>query len=158
MRLKLTQPGFETYSGQMGVINFTDGLSDNHVRPQDAIRMAATMLCEWEDGTPANVAQAIIDNAHTAATVEVFNELTADAAIRAQQAEANGQSDAPATPTPEWGTLGQTVVYTQAELEAIADKDGIKGLRAIATPLNVRGNSINELIRGIVAANAVTKE
>lgn len=156
MRLKLTQQGFETYSGQMGVITFTDGLSDNHVRPQDAIRMAATMLCEWEDGTPANVAQSILDNAHTAATINVENELTADQAIADQQREANGagKSDLPMTAAPSLGGI----TYTQEELEAVADKDGIKGLRAIASPLGVKGNSINELIRGIVASNVVTKE
>ena len=40
--------------------------------------------------------------------------------------------------------------YTLAELEAIADKDGIKGLRDVGSPLGVRGTSINGLIEEIL--------
>lgn len=152
MRIRLTQPGFATYSGQMGVMTFTDGLSDHDVRPQDAIRMAAVMQCEWEDGRPANVAQAILDHAHTPASIEVKNELNGDAAIRQQQAEANGTTTPAEVRLDDLAAPG--TLYTSAELEAIADAEGIKGLRKIAGPLGIKGNSINELIREIVSANA----
>lgn len=46
-----------------------------------------------------------------------------------------------------------TTVYARADLEKIADDDGIDGLRKIATPLNIKGRQITELIDKILAAN-----
>ena len=67
----------------------------------------------------------------------------------------------PAAPNPD-GDLAPEVsgiqetaqlrLYTQEELEAVADKQGINGLRAIADPLQVKNRSIPGLIAEIVAA------
>lgn len=36
MRIKLTQPGYENFTGTMGAIKFEDGQSDYGVSPQQA--------------------------------------------------------------------------------------------------------------------------
>ena len=36
MRIRLTQPGYENFTGPLGAIEFTDGLSDYAVSPQQA--------------------------------------------------------------------------------------------------------------------------
>lgn len=135
MKLRLTQKGFEHYNGQMGVIWFVDGLSTADVTNNDARRMSASMLCEWEDGTSANVAQALLDNAETKAPMFKVGaeQHDADAANKAEVAQLG--SDKP-----------KTSKWAREELEKIADEKGIKGLRAIADPLGIKGASIRELI------------
>lgn len=138
MKLRLTQEGFATYAGQMGVIFFEDGLSTADVAVRDAVRMSAVMGCEWEDGTPASVAQSILDNAHTPAPMFVSG--------------ADGQHD-PTTKYEGAGMFSAAPVapqFVEAELEALADKEGIKGLRVLADPLNIKGNSIKDLIAALL--------
>lgn len=150
MKLRLLQSGFETYEGQMGVIFFTNGLSTADVKPIDAIRMAAVMQCEWEDGTSPSVAQSIIDHAHTPASIINAQEMNGDTALAAESRMANnlGKADRPETEPEAPGAL-----YTEESLALIADEQGIKGLRAIADPMGVKGNSIKELIADILRAS-----
>lgn len=143
MKLRLTQDGFASYTGQMGVVQFVDGLSIADVKPSDAVRMAAVMQCEWEDGSPANVAQAILDNAHTPAPMA--------APVAPQVPVAPAAPQAPVTVAETVAPAGPTV-YTRESLEAVADQKGIKGLREIAAPLGIKAHSIAELIDEILAA------
>jgi hypothetical protein len=146
MKLRMTQPGYETFTGQMGTVFFEDGLSTANVKPSDAVRMAAQFLCQWEDGSTASVAQSILDHAHTT-TNNLPVEINADQALATQRVEA--AELAGHTPQPD-GTAAPAHRYTEDELSAIADERGIKGLRAIAEPLGVKGNSISEMIRAIL--------
>jgi hypothetical protein len=146
MKIRLTQTGFENYNGQMGVVFFEAGLSTNDVRPIDAIRMSAVMQCEWEDGRSANVAQSILDNANTSApmfSVVPGADNDAEAAAAAELAEVVASIEDPDMP--------KTAMWTKEQLGAIADRDGIAGLRDIATPLGIKGNSIKEMIAAILA-------
>lgn len=154
MKLRLTQPGWESYSGQMGVLFFENGLSTADVRPLDAKRMAAFMLCVWEDGTSPNVAQSILDNADTPAPV-----VNPDSEAEHDQQAEDGVPSAPVEPavvvTPPVVDPAKPAakVYTRDELAAIADKEGIKGLRAIA-PEGVKNTSIVGLIDEILQHQA----
>ncbi|MFK3740961.1 hypothetical protein [Massilia sp. TN1-12] len=146
MKLRLTQPGYESFTGQMGTVFFEDGLSTADVKPIDAVRMAAQFLCEWEDGSAASVAQSILDHAF-ATTNSIPSAINADQALATQRAEA--AQLAGHTHQPD-GTAAPAHRYTEDELSAIADERGIKGLRAIAEPLGVKGNSISDMIRAIL--------
>ncbi|PLC44558.1 hypothetical protein C0Q88_07715 [Ralstonia pickettii] len=141
MKVRLTQPGFETYTGQMGVIFFQDGLSTEDVLPIDAIRLCAVFGAEWEDGTPANIAQRLLDEADTPAQ---------DVNGAAEAAAAQPATEAPAGEPLATSTEQPAKTYTEEELAAIADKDGIAGLRAISDGLGVKGNSIRGLIDAIL--------
>lgn len=149
MKIKLTQPGFETYNGQMGVTFFEEGLSVSDVLVQDAIRMSAVMLCEWEDGTSPNIAQSLIDNSDTPAPTFVSgedgqHELNDDEIKAAQEVQAALiQAGAPVGPS-----------YTFEQLAEIADAKGIQGLREISDPLGIKSNSIKNLIDAIVKVTA----
>lgn len=158
MKLRLTQPGFTRYTGQMGVIQFEDGLSTTDVLPIDAIRMAAVMLCLWEDGSSPSIAQSILDNADTAApmfekaeptpasasapesTTDAKPECQLDTQSGTQSDQQSGQQSEP-----------PAVTYTEDQLAAIADKEGIKGLRVIGDALGIKANSIKDMIAAILA-------
>lgn len=143
MKLRLTQPGFDTYTGQMGTVFFENGLSTADVKPNDAVRMAAQFLCEWEDGSTASVAQSLLDHAHM--TVGDLKAVTnADQAFAQQAAEAGALASKAAAED------GVTKTYTEESLAAIADKSGIKGLRVIAEPMGIKGNAIADLVRAIL--------
>jgi hypothetical protein len=133
MKLRIVQEGFETYTGQMGVVFFESGLSVGDVSQMDATRMSAVMKFEWEDRSASNVAQIYLDNMHTPAPL--FAE------------------DAPAAlETQKTVVVEKIAAYTEDQLAAIADEKGIAGLRAIAEPLEIKGNSIVGLIEAIQRA------
>lgn len=134
MKLRLTEPGFEAYTAQLGVIFFQDGLSTDHVSVLDATRLGASMRCEWENGAPTNVSQIYLDNMNTPAPMPGQVVVLAGAEA-----------------TPE---VTKTV-WTVTALSEIADKDGIAGLRVIADPMGLKGNSISGLMEQIVSAQLV---
>lgn len=148
MKLRLTAAGFDSYTGQMGVINFESGVSVGDVLPIDAVRVAGIIGAEWEDGSPANVGQLYLDNMHTSAPTKEESEKAAnpdapktlltndDAKIKAKE-------------------LG--VSYTEEQLAKVADGKGIAGLREIADPLGIKGNSIRGLMDAILKAAPAPK-
>ncbi len=136
MKLRLTQAGFESYTGQMGVVMFENGLSVGDVLPIDAIRISAAIGADWEDGSAANVGAMYLNNMDAPAFVGGgINDMSIEVA-------APEQGGAPVAPA---GT-----VYTRDELAKIADDSGIVGLRAIAEPMDVKGTSIVGLIDAIL--------
>jgi hypothetical protein len=153
MKLKLTQAGFETYTGQMGVVFFENGLSVNDVLPIDAIRIAAAVGAEWEDGSAANVGEMYLNNMHNPA--HVGND------INTMSMPVEGKEEQPA-PKEDDGKTDTTSVQashlTREELEAIADEKGIAGLREVAEPLKVKGTSIVALMDAIIKAQLKLNE
>lgn len=150
-KIRLTQPGFENYSGQMGLLNFVDGLSTLDVDKHKASRLAAVMLIEWEEGGNPSVTQSLLDNTDTGAPVfsSIGDGTDHDRAAGASPALAA----TPVVMVPAIiAAVNDAKRYTVAELEAIADKDGIKGLREIAEPKGIKSNSIKELIDAILKA------
>lgn len=134
MKLRLTQAGFETYTGQMGVVMFKDGLSETDVLPIDAVRISAAIGADWEDGSPANVGDMYLNAMDAPAFVGGgVNELS----VPVEQS----QPAQPADTGPR---------YTAEDLAKIADAEGIVGLRNLADPLGVKGTSIVGLIEAIL--------
>lgn len=131
MKLRITEPGFKGYTGQMGIVYFENGVSTSDVSTMDATRMSAVMGFEWEDGTAASVAQHILDRANDEAQTVPVNVSSA------------------VTETKENPAFKK---YSVEELADIADTSGISGLREIAEPLGVKGKSIRDLIDGILAS------
>lgn len=128
MKIKITQPGWETFTGNFGSIEFADGVSVGEVSQNEASRVAAVVRVETTEGKDPSMAQLIIDTYSDPAPLE-----TTIAA-----------ADLPKPEVPS---------YTADELAAIADKLGIKGLREIADPLGIKANSIAELIGRILAVS-----
>jgi hypothetical protein len=128
MRIKIVQPGWETYSDLLGFTLFKDGVSVEEVSPAEAARLASIVAIETLDGKNPSPAQMILDT--WSGPMAVATTATADTA--------------PAQPPAK--------AWTQDELAALADKSGIKGLREIGDPLGVKGTSIPDLIGKILAA------
>lgn len=144
MKLRLTGAGFETFTGQMGVLEFVDGLSTGRCSPIDATRIAGIIGADWEDGTPANVSQIYLDCRDVGAPMVNSGE-----AIPAPEAT-------PVIVAPE---IKPTVakIFTEDDLAAIADAKGISGLREIADPMGIKGTSIVSLISSILTVMAESR-
>lgn len=156
MKLKLTQSGFETYTGQMGVVMFKDGLSEGDVLPIDAIRISAAIGADWEDGTPANVGEMYLNNMHAPAHVgghDLNNDLN-NMSMPVEGAADKADKTAKIAATPEGTVVEEATVYTKESLALIADESGISGLRTIADEMKVKGTSIVGLIDTILKAQA----
>lgn len=149
MKLRITQPGFESYSGQMGMILFENGISVYDVQERDALRLSALFGCEWEDKSNVTITR-----------VEV--EPSAPVGRETFIAQTDGKPERVGGNDGETVFYEQTVAdgdipvkvtnrYTRAQLERIADKNGIAGIRDVAGPLGIRGTSINGLIEEILA-------
>ena len=137
MKLRLTQDGFENYTGQFGIHHFEAGLTVDHVSNMDATRIAAVMGAEWEDGSPANVGQIYLDSMNVGAKDVADGLVEASAPVEAPVAKA-----AP-------------VAHSEAALSAIADAEGIAGLRGIGDSYGVKSTSIRGLIDAILAAQSL---
>ena len=146
MKLKITQKGFENYTGQMGMVLFKDGLSVNDVPERVALRLAALFLCEWESNEPIT----ITCNAAEMRAPIGRQTFLAKTDGKPEKVAGNDGRTIYIEPDLANAPIKITKRYTLAELEAIADKDGIKGLRDVGSPLGVRGTSINGLIEEIL--------
>lgn len=131
MKIKLVEPGWETFSDYLGFVLFKDGESVEDVSPAEAARLASIVRIETLEGRNPSPAQMILDN--WSGPMIVATTDTADATKAAS----------PAAPAKSW---------TQEELSAIADEKGIKGLREIGDALGVKGTGISDMISKIVEA------
>lgn len=171
MKLRLLQPGFEHYTAQLGVVTFEDGLSNDDVSKMDALRISGVMHCEWEDGTSPSLSQQLLENNQMSAPI-LGDHLGAGTSVEdnpvleqtnftdgaAEVEIVSNQKDRPeVVEVVDLGEEVQPKFWTQAELEAIADASGIKGLRDIADPLGIKGQSINGLIAELIQKGLATK-
>lgn len=131
MKIKLVEPGWETFSEYLGFTLFKDGESVEDVSSAEAARLASIVRIETLEGRDPSPAQMILDN--WSGPMSVATTDTADAAKAAS----------PAAPAKSW---------TKQELSAIADEKGIRGLREIGDDLGLKGTGIADLIVKIVEA------
>lgn len=132
MKIKIIQAGWEGFTGMFGVVEFADGVSVNEISRAEAQSLAATVSVVTLDGKDPSAAQQIID----------FNDKPAEGHVNLPTED---------TIPPPIATVEPKPTYTKEQLEEIADKDGIKGIRMIGEPLGLRANSISELIGKILA-------
>lgn len=137
MKVRIVEPALSGYTGMLYQISFTDGVSNRELTDQEVSMIGAAMRVENLDGDQVGAAvdhmrryDVTLDKAvqKNAETVEAIHE--------AAEEEAPAAKDKPS--------------FTREELEAIADAEGIAGLRAVADPLGIKGRSINELIGEIL--------
>jgi hypothetical protein len=145
-KIKIIEKGWETFSDNMGGIEFKDGVSVEAVSEYEISRVASSIqVIDLETGKQLNDAATLSENIGTVL------EPRPDASVITQkqfdQLNAN-----PAETKPE--VVGAKV-YTNDELLKIADEKGINGLRDIGNALGVKGRAIPELIENILAAQAV---
>jgi hypothetical protein len=137
-KIRMIQPGYEGFNGQFGIHEFVDGVSVETISPLEATVLAGLIqfetVPEVEGEVPVNpsYAQKVLDERDT--------QLAAGSFPTADEQEVAVAEFGPA----------DTKVYTEAELEAIADAGGIKAVRKISDPLGLKATSIAALIAGIL--------
>lgn len=136
-KIRIKQSGWDNYTGHLQGIMFTNGLSDDMVSPTIAMRIGAVLEIEGVD-EQEQVGLAVNILKTTKAKAEVLAKRNADPAAAAAAASA-----------PEKPKIAK---LTREELEGVADRDGIAGLRAIADGYGVKGRGILELITEILKA------
>jgi hypothetical protein len=142
-RVKIVQPGFETYNGIIEGAQFNEGSSIESLSQFSAERIGAFMK-----------------------VVNADNE-DEPLGLGYRMANAKGSGVEPRAPlerivrtktgkTKEAPKKSKLISYefTKDELELVADKDGIQGLRKVADQYEVRGRSISEIISSLMALKA----
>lgn len=145
MKLKIVEAGWEGFSGNLGMVDFENGVSVRDVTHIEANIISGNIRVQnFEDESPVG---AIGMDADIQNRPCVTSNLKTMEEIFAEQ---NGETQVQAPVQ----TQSETKQYTQEELEQIADKKGIAGLREIAEAMDVRATSIAKLIAGILSKQA----
>lgn len=137
--LKMVQAGYLNYTGPIGAYEFVDGISTVMIPRNDRDRLSTAFQFvefteEGVDEIPAGVAARMLSEGATLATSEEPLQRQTDDEKKIE--DASVQVAAETTPT----------IYSREELEKIADKKGINGLRDIAERWNVKHRSILPLM------------
>ena len=176
-KIKLTQSGMTNYSGHLGTVLFENGISVESPSSAEINRLAALTRLETidDDGKEAGQAGLAAKMAGSRSVPAPVVKPSKRGEAEPYQVEKNApdiQIGGRKKPKPDFiddtkAELEDLMldvdvneaadeaqvspkIYSQEELEQIADKDGINGLRKIANPLGVKDNSIAGLIKEIV--------
>jgi hypothetical protein len=150
-KIRLVQKGWEKFSDYLGPIRFDNGVSIDDVSEMEAARIGASIRVDWvETGKSTSPAQKMIDSKNMSAAD--FNISVKGLPTAQEIADAKPVSSEEA-PAPVVVKPAATVVYdyTLESLEAVADEEGIKGLRDIADLYDVKGVSISGMLRDLMA-------
>lgn len=159
MKIRITDPGFANLTGLFGTIEFVDGVSVESVSRAEAARLGTILSIEVE-GTGENPST-------TQQMVDLHNKNTEELGIREAGLRKVVQGELQASPevieqasittpkAPE-GVVRSELSYdfTADDLAALADKQGIAGLRAFADQYKVNDKSIGGLIGKLLALKA----
>ncbi|HHT4259130.1 TPA: hypothetical protein ACTYZB_004797 [Klebsiella variicola] len=133
-KVRLLESTFKGYTGLMCGVHFENGVSVNELPFVDQQRICSSMRAETIDGR----------NVSASGVYSERYELNA-ADVKEQAAE-------PVTNMSRGVAEPGIQIYTREELEAVADNEGIAGLRAIGSSLGVKAKGIVEMIDGILKA------
>lgn len=128
MKIKIIEPGWAGFTGDFGMVDFVDGVSVDDVSRVEAARLGGLVAIETLEGVNPSASQILLD-AHSAPAKVVTLVHIPD-------------------------TAPEGKVFTAEELGEVADKGGIKAIRAISDPMGLKDNSITELIAKILAHQA----
>lgn len=135
-RIRIDEKGWSNYSGFLGGVEFHNALSVNMVDPMQATRLGSLIRIVKVDTD---------EQAGGAADYKRIQTVEAEVVPESERGLTDSQAVAPQAPVNVW---------TAEQLAAIADKQGIAGLREIAEPMGVKGRGIAELIEEIQAMQA----
>lgn len=145
MKLKIVEPGWEGFNGTLGVVQFADGVSVGDVsRVEVNIISGNIRVVDFEDDSSVGALELDADVQNKpcfSQNLQTLEEILAGA-------------PAPVAAAPVAVVEKTEKQYTQAELEKIADKSGIAGLREIGDEFGVKGTSISGLIEAILGKQA----
>jgi len=139
----LTDKGWEGFTGLFGRHEFHNGRSIENLSSPDAALLAAITPVVTDEGANPSIVQHVVDNRDAEAPVVKPAQSIAKQTDKQKVAEKAAQK------------VSQLSSITREQLEQVADKQGLKGLREVAAEYGVKANSISDLIEKIL--NAVEK-
>jgi hypothetical protein len=144
--LKITQTGWEGFTGDLGFVEFKDGVSVEPLTDRQAAQISAAVLCVTVDEKGNEEGQHGIATdmiGGVTLSVDPVEELrrAKPGDLIAERRKAVVDSEKP-----------PTKIYEREELEAIAEDKGINGLREIGSSWGARERSIAALIDAIMKA------
>ncbi|MFA9261783.1 MAG: hypothetical protein ACEQSB_00285 [Undibacterium sp.] len=150
MKLKLTRSGYEDFTGHLGRIEFQDGVSVEDVGARDSDRLVAcgfSVVNSETDEELGVAARLVSDMQMRQPVIEPLDRQTKEEKAEEDRIVLLRLNKAPTDK-----------FYEAEELDAVADKSGIKGLREIAELWKIKSRSIPEMIGLIMGAqNAFLK-
>lgn len=162
-KIKITQDGWQGYTGILGTLEFVNGVSTTVPSRVQAAQFGVVMKFAEVDDEGKELGQMsanveLVRTKNVAAEVLVPMKRASEMPKPEPKPEAAKAPEVTApNPMPFEAPADPAKVYTADELAAIADKDGIKGLRKIGTPLGAKNTSISALIEEILQAQAKAK-
>lgn len=134
-RLRLVEPAFKDYTGPIGAHTFTNGVSDYPITWHEANRIGSAMRVEDADepGYRISPAEQLVRMRHTPGDDPSVQAVGKSVVVDGEVRQVSDR-------------------YTRKELEEIADKRGLAGLRDIAGPWGVSARSIGDMIKRIIEA------
>lgn len=143
-KVKVDMVGFEKYTGLLGTVSFTDGISDRPVTEDEAARLGASVRLVRVD-----------KNEQVGAATDMANARR----LQSQSATVKEDISEPEAKVEPLRKPKKAVAlkYNEEKLEEIANDGGIKAIRKIADEYDVKGVQISALIKGILEAQ-VTEE
>lgn len=149
-RIKITQAGWAGFTGEIGITQFKDGISVDHVGRREIVVIGASLsLIEVDDDGDEGENPALQHRMLTDGSMSMPAEILQPLA-RATDEPAAASASKAVDPT-------AITFHTKDELEKIAETKGLNGLRAIMDPLNVKAVSINKAIQVILKAELKLK-
>jgi len=137
MKIRMTGKGYEKFTGMFGMVEFKDGVSVHDLTQRELDAMAAVVRVEAVNEADND---RLIGNRYMANKDNPAPKNVDRTHVEQPKSEEPAKQESVAS-------LGK---YSKESLEAIADEKGIAGLREVATPLGIRGNSIRGLIQEIL--------
>jgi len=150
-RIKIIQPGWAGFTGEIGITQFKDGISVDHVGRREIVVIGASLsLIEVDDdgdeGENPALQHRMLSDGSMSMPAEILKPL------------ARATDEAPAAPRAAKAIDPTAITFhTKDELEKLAETKGLNGLRAIMDPLNVKAVSINKAIQVILKAELKLK-
>ncbi len=143
-RIKITQPGWEGFTGDIGQTAFEGGISVEPVNRRHIAIIGASLslVTVDEDGEETGVNPALQHQMLTNGSMSMQAPTLAELP-RATDAEVKKEQPKAADPA-------AVTFHSKEDLEVIAEKKGIAGLREIMEPMGIKAGSINKAIQVIL--------
>jgi hypothetical protein len=159
MKIRITDKGFANLTGLFGTIEFVDGVSVDSVSRAEAARLGTILsIEEVETGLNPSTTQLMVD-VHNKNTEELGLREAGLRKVVPGEVQASPEVIDQATMTVQQtaDAVNRSVLsydYTEDELAAIADREGIAGLRAFADKYKVNDKSVAGLVKKLLALKA----
>lgn len=132
-KIRIDSVGFEYFTGLLGQVPFTDGISDREVTDNEASRLGASVrVVKVDNNEQVGAATNIANARNVQAEVAVVKE----------------------NPVETKEALTKELKYSKAFLEKLAEDGGIKAVRKVGDEFGVKNVQISSLIEEILQAQS----